>query len=137
MISLKQLTVPAVHRPNRLLDAGHLGSRAHLPPRLACHLISDMTKEMLALAGHFGLLHRHTRRAVCHVRQISIYVCHVAMRLPYRDISLAFGLDRSTVFHACSVVERRRDDPDFDAFITTLERVAATVLKTSEGEYDV
>jgi hypothetical protein len=38
-----------------------------------------------------------------------MYVCH--MRSPPGEIAEAFGVDRTTVSHACHVVEDRRDVP--------------------------
>jgi hypothetical protein len=41
-------------------------------------------------------------------------------------VAAALGRDRSTVTHACSIMEERRDDPAFDRWIDALEQVAAT-----------
>lgn len=48
-------------------------------------------------------------------RQVAIYLAHVDFGLPYRALADLFGRDRTTVAHACSVVEDRRDRPAFDA----------------------
>ena len=44
--------------------------------------------------------------------------------------------DRTTVGHACQVVEDRRDEPAFDAFVATLERLAAGILNVLRGVRD-
>jgi hypothetical protein len=36
-------------------------------------------------------------------------------------VALAFERDRSTVAHACRLIEDKRDEPDFDAHIGALE----------------
>jgi chromosomal replication initiation ATPase DnaA len=36
-------------------------------------------------------------------------------------VAIAFDRDRSTVAHACHIIEDRRDDPEFDAWIESLE----------------
>lgn len=64
----------------------------------------------------------------CHVRQLAIYVAHVALSIPYGALSTAFSLDRTTVTHACQVVEERRDDPAYDRFAEHCERCAAAAL---------
>ncbi|RWX76164.1 hypothetical protein EPK99_20565 [Neorhizobium lilium] len=74
------------------------------------------------------MLRRDRRRFACHVRQIAMYVCHVALRVSLSDIGDAFGRDRTTVGHACHVVEDRRDDPAFDDFVATVERLVTTVF---------
>jgi chromosomal replication initiation ATPase DnaA len=59
--------------------------------------------------------------AAAFARQTAMYLCHVAFEFSLQRIAIAFGRDRSTVAHACHVIEDRRDDPDFDAWIDALE----------------
>ncbi|WP_349433462.1 hypothetical protein [Pararhizobium sp. A13] len=49
------------------------------------------------------------------------------------DIGYAFGRDRTTVSHACNVVEDRRDDPAFDDFVASVERVLTSVFGAPGG----
>lgn len=57
-------------------------------------------------------------------RQVSMYLTHVAMEMSLSRIAAAFDRDRSTVGHACHLIEDRRDDPEFDAWIAQLEESA-------------
>ncbi len=75
---------------------------------------------------------RDRKRIACHVRQIAMYVCHVALRMPMGDIADACGRDRSTVSHACHLTEDRRDDPLFDAFVACVERMALAAFGRME-----
>jgi len=59
--------------------------------------------------------------AVTSARQLAMYLCHVAFELSLGRVALAFGRDRSTVSHACHVIEDRRDEPGYDAWIGSLE----------------
>jgi chromosomal replication initiation ATPase DnaA len=52
--------------------------------------------------------------------------------MPQHDIGVAFGRDRTTVGHACHVVEDRRDDPVFDDFVSAAERMIAVVFGGGE-----
>lgn len=54
-------------------------------------------------------------------RQVAMYLCHVAFEFSLARVALAFGRDRSTVAHACHVIEDRRDEPGFDTWIASLE----------------
>ncbi|HEX2146378.1 MAG TPA: helix-turn-helix domain-containing protein, partial [Pseudorhizobium sp.] len=74
------------------------------------------------------------RRMACHVRQISMYVCHVALSMPQQDVGVAFGRDRTTVSHACHVVEDRRDDPFFDDFVSAIERIVVSAFGHGEAD---
>jgi chromosomal replication initiation ATPase DnaA len=55
-------------------------------------------------------------------RQVAMYLCHVAFAMSFAAIGRAFGRDRTTVAHACRVIEDRRDDIWFDRRIAALER---------------
>lgn len=56
-------------------------------------------------------------------RQVAMYLCHVSFELSLARIARAFDRDRSTVAHACHVIEDRRDDPTFDSWIAALEEM--------------
>ena len=98
------------------------------PVRNACRLVQMLTGEMAMIAGDRAPLRRNRRRTLCHTRQIAMYVCHVALQIPQGDVGAAFGKDRSTVGYACAVVEDRRDDEAFDAFVAAMERIAREVI---------
>ena len=95
--------------------------------RIVCMVVRQLTAELLGVVGDRQEVRRARRRASCHVRQIAMYVCHVALSMSYGEIAEAFGLDRTTVSHACHVVEDRRDDQAFDTFVSTVERLAESV----------
>jgi chromosomal replication initiation ATPase DnaA len=50
-------------------------------------------------------------------RQVAMYLCHVSFELSLARVALAFGRDRSTVAHACHVIEDRREEPQFDLWM--------------------
>lgn len=82
------------------------------------------------LAACFALPSRELRsdgRAaapVARVRQIGMYVCHVVLGLTMLEVANGFVRDRSTVVHACHLIEDMRDDREFDAIVSTIERIA-------------
>ena len=53
-------------------------------------------------------------------RQVAMYLAHVACGLTLTDAGRLFGRDRTTVAHACLIVEDRRDDPLFDRALDLL-----------------
>ena len=118
------IAADAFVRPSRL--------PASLPLRTVCRIVRQMVAELIPLFGDRVMLRRDRWRQVCHVRQIAMYVCHVALRISMSDIGDAFGRDRTTVGHACHVVEDRRDDPAFDDFVAAVERIVTAVFGVSE-----
>lgn len=72
-----------------------------------------------------GLMRSPTRgRArVAMARQVAMYLAHIACGLSLTDVGELFDRDRTTVAHACEVVEDRREEPAFDRAIELLENV--------------
>ncbi len=118
---------------DRLEDdiSGFVPPPATLSIRSVCRISAQITTEMVMLAGHRVQMRRDRRRTLCHVRQIAMYVCHVALQIPLHEIGKAFGRDRTTVGHACHVVEDRRDDPAFDDFVSAVERTVNSVFRSN------
>jgi chromosomal replication initiation ATPase DnaA len=87
-----------------------------------------------AVAAVFGVdisdLCAATRRSprAAFARQVAMYLAHVVCGLSLTEVGALFGRDRTTVAHACEVVEDRRDDPDLDARLDHLECAVAAVV---------
>lgn len=108
-------------------EADDLPERPLTPERrLLCMIVRQLTEELLRATG---LEHDQEpgRRATSHVRQVAMYVCHVAYSMPMGEVAQAFGRDRTTVGHACRMVEDRRDDRAYDTFVAIVERMASAV----------
>tara|TARA_R110000765_G_C18548700_1_gene561964 strand:- start:103 stop:465 length:363 start_codon:yes stop_codon:yes gene_type:complete len=68
------------------------------------------------------LVHKSRCRSdTARARQLAMYLSHVVLGRSLTEIGDAFGRDRTTVSHACAVIEDMRDDPAFDAEVTELE----------------
>jgi len=86
-----------------------------------------------AVVQVFGVGHDDLRRItrgrakVALARQVAMYLAHVACGLTLTDTGRLFGRDRTTVAHACSVIEDRRDDPLFDRALDLLEWVVPAI----------
>jgi chromosomal replication initiation ATPase DnaA len=61
-------------------------------------------------------------------RQVAMYLAHVVCGLSLTAVGALFQRDRTTVAHACGVIEDRRDDPDLDARIEHLEHAVASLI---------
>jgi chromosomal replication initiation ATPase DnaA len=59
--------------------------------------------------------------AAAFARQVAAYLCHTGFELSLARVAAAFGRDRSTIAHACHLIEDRRDEPQFDLWIAALE----------------
>jgi len=123
--------------PNR-----HTESRRHrrtmtpLPGRCRAGLARPEAIEQ-AVIQVFGVEPGDLRRVsrgrarVALARQVAMYLAHVACGLTLTDTGRLFGRDRTTVAHACGVVEDRRDDPLFDRALDLLEWAVPSLTSRS------
>ena len=54
-------------------------------------------------------------------RQLAMYLMHVELGRKYAEVGRMFGRDRTTVSHACAVIEDLREDARFDAEVEAME----------------
>src|SRR5690606_13802898 len=89
-----------------------------------CDALIDLLAAMFGVSGMELRSPLRCRREVARVRQIGMYVAHTAFGLAVREVAAGFARDRTTVMHACHLVEDMRDDTEFDAIVSTFERIA-------------
>ena len=58
-------------------------------------------------------------------RQVAMYLARVVGGMRLSEIGALFGRDRTTVAHACTVIENRRDDPGFNHTVDLLEAIVS------------
>ena len=66
---------------------------------------------------------------VVRVRQIAMYVAHVALGITMKDVGRGFGRDRTTVAYACHTVEDLRDNEEYDRLVAMTEKVALAAFR--------
>jgi chromosomal replication initiation ATPase DnaA len=57
-------------------------------------------------------------------RILAYYVTRTAFGMSLSRVAAAFRRDRSTIAHACTRMEVKRDDPNFDRWVEALEDAA-------------
>jgi hypothetical protein len=78
----------------------------------------------LEMAALFGPTRGAPRTAFA--RQVAMYLAHIGFQLSLGTISRVFDRDRTTVSHACHVVEDGRDDIWLDCRLEALELFCRT-----------
>ncbi|MEC9368560.1 MAG: helix-turn-helix domain-containing protein [Pseudomonadota bacterium] len=88
---------------------------------LKCRLSEECVAAVFAIPA--GDLRRRSRGAArsAFARQVAMYLAHVGLGLTLTEVGAGFRRDRTTVAHACAVVEDCRDDPEFDRLMGRLE----------------
>ena len=66
---------------------------------------------------------------IAFARQIAMYIAHVRLGLNLGEVGRVFQRDRTTVGHACRLIEDRRDDEEVDFLINSLERAVEEWLQ--------
>jgi chromosomal replication initiation ATPase DnaA len=61
-------------------------------------------------------------------RQVAMYLTHVVLGLSLTQVGSSFARDRTTVAHACAMIEDMRDDPVLDARLDHLERAICSLV---------
>jgi len=104
-----------------LVPAGTLSPATRASSVRTCRWVA------FCVARDFGLepadLFGPTRGAprIAFARQVAMYLAHIGFALSFGTISRAFDRDRTTVAHACRVVEDGRDEFRLDLRLEALE----------------
>jgi hypothetical protein len=94
-----------------------------LCPNEICRLVIACVAIDFGLAADILETGLRGSQRVALARQIAMYLAHVGFGLTFDVIGHAFGRDRTTIAHACRVVEDARDDIWFDCRVATLELI--------------
>ncbi len=90
--------------------------------RMAVRLAADVASYALDVPAKEILdVRQGGPRETTFARHIAAYLCHVAFEMSLARVAIGFGRDRSTIAHACHVIEDRREDAKFDLWISGLE----------------
>ncbi|MEP7457005.1 helix-turn-helix domain-containing protein [Phyllobacterium sp. SB3] len=100
-------------------------------PFRTCDHVLDILSAFFNISGRDLRSHSRCERAVARVRQIGMYVVHVTLGMSMTEVGRAFGRDRSTVAHACHLIEDMREDQDFDRIVQTVETVVRAAFANS------
>ncbi|MCF6320978.1 MAG: hypothetical protein L3J32_04330 [Rhizobiaceae bacterium] len=86
-----------------------------------CNLSVIFTAKYYQIPIHELMSKTRAKAQAAQARQIAIYIAHTTFSVPYREAALYFHRDRTTVAHACRVIEDHRDNRIFDEKLTMVE----------------
>ena len=96
-------------------------------------LVSGVVCSVFQVGKAEILAARRGKAPVAFARQVAMYLTHVALSQSLTEVGLAFNRDRTTVSHACQLVEDRREDPQIDLALDYLERSIMAVAGLGRG----
>jgi Bacterial dnaA protein helix-turn-helix len=97
-----------------------------------CEGMIDVTAALFNVSSKDMRKTGRTAYDVSRVRQIAMYVTHVVLGLSMNEVGKGFQRDRTTVLHACHLIEDMRDDQDFDRIVGMADRVAMAAFRSHE-----
>ncbi len=122
------MTLAALGAPDPIPYSGRQFDQSERGPDGSVEAKVRWVREAVAMAYRIDkrLLGHPTRgrSRVAFARQVAMYLAHVAFGLTLTTVGRAFGRDRTTVAHACALVEDARDNPEFDRTLELLEAIA-------------
>ena len=93
----------------------------HLPASLARPLLEQaVSRAFMVDSAELWSVTRGCPRAAF-ARQVAMYLAHIAWGLTLTQVGQVFTRDRTTVAHACSLIEDLRDDRVLDRSLELLE----------------
>lgn len=95
-----------------------------------CECLIDIAAAFFSVSSKELRQPGRSSMAASRVRQIAMYVCHVVLQLTQTEVGRGFGRDRTTVAHACQVVEDMRDDMEFERVMLKFEQIAHAAFRT-------
>lgn len=98
-----------------------------------CDGVIDIVAALFNVSGRDLRSPGRSPLAVSRVRQIAMYVTHVALRLSMRDVGQGFGRDRTTVLYACHQIEDLREQDEFDDIVARVEQVVTIAFGANSG----
>ena len=125
-------THPTVRPSIRIAERPRLVAPCAMPDENALRLARTyrgcavrLSEQVVALTFGVSLeaMRAGTRRSagIAFARQVAMYLAHTVFGVSQGQVAERLGRDRTTVKHACRLIEDRRDDPVFDTRLLALE----------------
>ena len=104
---------------------------ARIPDQFVREMLEQAVSRVFMVASADLWSGTRGRPRVAFARQVAMYLAHVAWGLSLTEVGYVFSRDRTTVAHACSLVEDLHDDPVLDRSLELLEGVLRALSPAS------
>lgn len=85
-------------------------------------IILEMVSKVFRVSTRDILSKSRSQAHIAFARQVAMYLTHICCGLNLTQTGKLFKRDRTTVAYACSLVEDRRDEVNFDLTLDILEK---------------
>lgn len=94
----------------------------------ALELVDELVARTYRLPRSALYASTRCRKSVAFARQVAMYLGHVCLSYPLRDLAEHYQRDRTTVAYACRVVEDRREEEQIELLLNSLESALQTMM---------
>ncbi len=94
--------------------SAHTRTAHNIPLRINSEVVGAVVSSIFQISKDQIFSPQRGKASVAFARQIAMYLTHITCGHSYTDIGCFFGRDRTTVSHACQLIEDKREDPDID-----------------------
>ena len=101
--------------------------------RLLARFVNQIVAVYFQLPSELLLKFARGKASATRARQVSIYLMHTTLSFSFTQIAKIYGKDRTTIAHACRLIEDLRDDPEFDNRLVEFELTISIVLNLSDA----
>jgi chromosomal replication initiation ATPase DnaA len=116
------------------LQSGRVSSWwGRIPEGCLREMLEQVVLRVFMVASADLWSHRRGCPRVAFARQVAMYLAHVACGLSLTEVGRVFVRDRTTVAHACGLIEDLRDDPVLDRSLELLEGVLRNLSRAPQA----
>jgi chromosomal replication initiation ATPase DnaA len=94
-----------------------------MPDHFMRQILEQAVSGVFTVAGPDLWTLTRGRPPIAFARQVAMYLAHVECGLSLTEVGHVFARDRTTVAHACRLIEDRREEPTFDRVLELLQAV--------------
>ncbi len=110
------------------LRKGWLKANGYFTDQSKIELISILVSDVFHVPVYVLFLAQRGKAKHALARQVAMYLLHICLGKTFSDIGRIFDRDRTTVSHACQLIEDRRENFNMDWTLSLLEQSVSALL---------
>ena len=113
---------------------GLLKTNVPFPDQFIIELIPNLVSDVFHVPVYVLFLTKRGKAKHALARQVAMYLLHICLGKSFSEIGRIFGRDRTTVSHACQLIEDKRENFHMDWTLSLMEQSVSALLTQMRGE---
>ena len=114
--------------------SGLFKANASFQDQSKIELISNLVSKVFHVPVYMLFLAQRGKAHHALARQVAMYLLHICLGKSFSEIGRIFGRDRTTVSHACQLIEDKRENFHMDWTLSLMEQSVSALLTQMRGE---